>query len=220
MNGTFNVSLLDSRSYKDEDFLQAIDKGTINRLLESLPVEQKLENQNAVHHWTVPYLFQMLMSGPSGPGVPFTTDNSQFICCCLMSASSEPSFSEAYTMYMGGYDFYVWYNTDCINVSGAGKLLINNSIESYLLAKDTQGRESVFFRDRWLFLPSEGVSSVIRGLGIFGSDRANSVGPVNYVTWGRSCRVRFKDSGGNPVTINKLNTQAMVVDYTVTLVSI
>jgi len=164
MNGCFNISLLDARSYKDEDFLQAIDKKTINKLLDSLPVEMKLENQNAVHHYTVPYLFQMLMSGPAGPTVPFTTDNSQFICCSLMSDSSEPSFSEAYASYMAGYNFYVWYNTNCVNVSGAGKLLVNDSIESYLLAKDTQGRESIFFRDRWLFLPSEGVSPSIRGL--------------------------------------------------------
>lgn len=222
MLGHFDIALLDARPYKDEDFQVAIREGVLDQLLEKLPRDMELKNQNAISHWTVPYLFQMLMSGPAGPGIPFTTDNSGLVGVCLMDLASEPTFSETYTQTLNYYNSNLWECANCIGATNAAKVVINGSIESYLLAKDTQGREAVFFRDRWLFLPSEAISPSIRSVGLWGnSGPYNAVSFYTYgITWGRFCRVRLKDSGGNPVTINKLGTQAMVVDYTFTLVSI
>jgi hypothetical protein len=219
MNGQFDIALLDARPYKDEDFEAAIREGRINELLESLPKDLELSTKNAISHYVVPYLFQMLMSGPAGPGVPFTIDNSGgFQVMTLLDLATEPSFTETFTQYLNWYTASVASSTNA--TGGTAKRPMVDQVESYLLAKDTQGREAIFCRNRWLFLPSEGVSSSIRSIGIYGNDKNNDNVINDYVNVGRCARVRFKDSGGNPVTINKLNTQAMVVDYTITLVSI
>lgn len=219
MNGQFNVTLFDAGSYKDQDFVDAVREKSISKLLSELKVDLRLETQNTILHYVVPHIFQHLMSGPGAPSPFDNATYGNFICMCFMSKPEEPAFTESYTVYMGNYTQYVYYTSECINYPGAAKLLINDSCETYYLAKDSQGREAVIFRDRWLFLPSEVISSSIRSIGIYGNNFANATA-INYAIWGRSARVRFKDPGGNPVTINKLGTQAMVVDYTFTLVSI
>jgi hypothetical protein len=84
------------------------------------------------------------------------------------------------------------------------------------VAVDPSGREAVYMKSKWLYLPGEATSSVIRSVRVFQleylPDRANGAFPK-----GRIGRVRIKDSGGNPVTVSKGATKSLLVEYTFTL---
>jgi hypothetical protein len=81
---------------------------------------------------------------------------------------------------------------------------------------DANGREAIYMKTKWLYLPGEATSSVIRSVGVYYSDGLSDYAAIGYAKV-RLARVRIKDSGGNPVTISKIATKSLLVEYTFTM---
>lgn len=221
MRGHFDLTLYDSAGHRDEDFKRARERGELSSLLESLKVDGRYEADNLVFHGIVSHLLYALMSGPSALSSFTTNTGAQAMLAFvgLCTRSDEPSYQE----WTGGdYGYYAPIGNfyEMCTADGA-KRFVEDQIESYQLARDPNGREALYFRNRWLWLPSEGVASTIRSLQVVNNDDGDSTSKgSSYGPAYRVARVRLRDSAGNPVTINKLSTQALLMDYTFMLVSV
>jgi hypothetical protein len=117
------------------------------------------------------------------------------------------SYENPYTSWPGGI------------VSGTGKRFEEDQIEAWEIWQDAGGRESIHFRNKWLYLPSQGSSSTIRGIVIIGREDADSTGSSYYHWRVESGYVRFRDANGNKVTLTKNTNEVLLVEYTFTMVS-
>jgi hypothetical protein len=102
-----------------------------------------------------------------------------------------------------------------VNTGNAGKRFVAHDME-VLVDVEPNGREGIFMRERWLYLPSQVVSNEIRCVGVFWCENITDGNDER----GRIGRVRMKDAGGNPVTLNKSSSQTLLIQYTFTLVSL
>jgi hypothetical protein len=112
-------------------------------------------------------------------------------------------------------------STYSVNTVSAAKRFYNDQIAAAEVWSHADAvKQQVFFRNRWLYLPTEGYSNNIRSLVIvWSTDCANVLvpGTFNYYEIGR---VRLKDAAGEKVRINKTQYQAMLMEYTFSLVSV
>lgn len=221
--GILETTLLDSGSLADADFDLAIKEGRINEMLAGLGEPRlKLRNKNLVFdHW-VPYSYYWggWSSAGSPPG-PFHqsagSGHSYLGFICLLNYTSEPTYTE----YSGEEHYWDPIHTAAgsVDTSAGAKRFEEDQIEQWVIWSDAGGKEKVSFRNRWLYLPNQAVSSVINSLGVFFHDDATSVTSSGR-EFSRAARIRFKDSGGNPITINKTGNQVLLIEYTFSLISV
>ncbi len=214
MEGHYELQLKDAKELKDEDFLLAIKENRLDDLLLQLDTVLNLKGHNLIQHWFPPTVFHNVFEH----GIPDSPSGTQYYCNPLdnigfMTTDSEPTYTESYSWFGSGYIYY-----DNIG-SSAVKRFVEHRLEIQQVIVDPSGRESVRMRTRWLFLPSQAVSSNIRSLGIWGCQQNYTLG--NSINRYQTGRLRFKDPAtGNPVVINKSSNQALTFEYTIHCVSL
>jgi hypothetical protein len=216
--GRWDCKLFDSGRLTDRDFEHAIRERVIVDLLGDLPLVQKCHGKNLVGDQFPPFSFYNHMSGAGGG--EWEVDGGTFLAyMALMNLDTEVSYTEgqngSYWHASGNVRLDYSYRTP---TDGTGmKRFEEDQIEQWTIWSDAGGREAINFRNRWLFLPTQAVASDIKSIGIFYSDNPTSFGDAfEYASIGR---IRLKDSGGNPITINKTSHQVFLVEYTFRLVS-
>lgn len=217
--GRLKTTLLGAGGLKDEDFNHAIREGKVDGVLSDLDPHLELEQPNMIHDNFVPYMYYR--AGWSSAGAPPNYYNgwtgggaSWFAFVVLLNYTSEPTYTEA----AGNEGYYDNFHLMAGRVTDdAGKRFVIDQIEAWQVWCEASGREQIFFRNRWLYLPSQAVSASINCLGIYFWEDL-------YTTYSRrkqrSGRIRFKDSGGNPITINKNSNQVLLLEYNWSLVSV
>jgi len=215
MRGHFDVSVRNAGGLKDEDFVAAKEEGRLFELLEQLEVAQRAKCDNILMHWIPPTFYHNVFQHGFADG-PWPT----YDACVpmnnigLMVTDSEPVYNYAYGWY-GGYHAFA----DNIGDSTGAKGFTAHDADGNLVDKDADGREEVFVRTRFLFLPSQGNSNNIRSVGIFGSQYTNQgTGSEDRYMSGR---VRLKDpTTGLPTILLKNFNQVMVIEYTYAFVAV
>lgn len=214
MQGRYKLELRNSGRLTDADFQRAIKEGRLDDLLAELPLELKLAGHNMINHWfTACFYHNVFGHGFSDSPYPTYNTHNPFVTVCLMTTDSEPTFTETYNWYGNPHT-----PSGSANTGSGAKGFITSDTEDPVIEKAADGREEIKFRERWLWLPSQGVSNNIRSLGIFGAEYLNYWD--TYQRW-KSGRIRFKDPDtGAPVVINKNLNQVLVLEYTVFFVSV
>lgn len=215
MKGLYDLKLRNAQGMKDEVFLAAMRDGSIDELLNGLPIELHLEGRNLLVNWLVATLLHNCFehSLPNGPWptydacVPFNNIS-------LMTRDTEPTYLESIQWY-GGYSDHA----DNIGTSTGARGFVNQRAEVQNIRKDPSGCEQVLMTTRFLYLPSEAVSNNIRSLGIMGSQYTNQgTGSEDRYMSGR---IRLKDPlTGLPVVVNKNLNQVLVLEYTAYFISL
>lgn len=220
--GRLKTTLFDSGKLRDVDFDEAIAQKEISPLLYSLEPRLELEQRNQLFDHFVPYLFYHGgWSGAGAPVNPFYVSNgaghTYFGFVFPSTYTSEPTYTE-YSGVPSRYDL-IHIMPGYVDGTAGAKWFIRDQIDPWYVWSDPSGQERLYFRQRWLWLPSQAVSSNINSLDIYFIDRADEVdGYDSYKS--RSGRVRFKDNGGTPVTINKTSAQVLLLEYTWSILSV
>jgi hypothetical protein len=211
MIGHFKLELKASRDLRDEDFRAAARAGELDALLRGLPTERKAEGENLIFNWFAVYQFVNLMSGAGYAQIALNSSAAAFAHLNLCTLDAEPTYTEWTEQYYGGPSTQP-------NTAGAGaKRFIEDHIEAHQIQCAPDGREEITLRERWLFLPSEGVSSDIRSLAVY----FRLDGDYLYESYTyRFARIRLKNQAGLPIIINKTNRHVLLVEYVATLVTV
>jgi hypothetical protein len=201
---------------KDEDFKAAIREGRLDEVLAGLKVEQHVKNQNVINHWAVATMFHNVFAHgfPNGPW-PTYTNNMWCNNIGLSTRDDEPSFSVVEQQYYGGYHNFA----DNASGTTGARGMTAHIAEANVYDKNPDGKEELFQRHRFLFIPSWAISNNIRSLSLLGSEYSNQ-GTGNEDRW-ISGRVRLKDPDtGLPIVIVKNLNQVLVIEYTIYWVAI
>lgn len=219
--GHFDLQLKDCQGFTDADFDQAVEEGRIDDLLKGLPLEERLRTDNMIFSWMAAHLFQRLFSGGdvTDPWDYGDSSTAYFAFILLMTTDSEPSYTEQWWRWNSYAEQYMAEQAGTVEASTAAKRFEEDQISDWVIWQDSDGREAVHFRNRWLYTPSQANSSTIRSLGIYAHTDGDDTYRDYYHFMARSGRVRLKDTGGNPVTLSKNSNQVLLVEYTITMVS-
>lgn len=222
MEGHFDVKLFDAHGMSDADFLalQAnLKPEAFLRKVNERPKVQHAFGENLVLEWVADYTFFWILTGPAiedPPGGDASSNHQGLSFIDLSTIDTEPSYTE--------YNAHGWYGVDFNNVIGAaapgttGSKRMNDVIVTSVVFTDTDGREGIWYRSTWLWLPSQGISSNIRSLHLWSTATHDNV--TNYPSKCGMTRIRLKDAGGTPVIINKTTSQVLLVEYTFKMVSV
>lgn len=216
MKGHFDVTLLDSGGYSDEQFRRAIDGGRIDQLLAVLKVEQKLSQQNLVNDGAASFCLDHCFSGPQALSPYYLNSRGMLNNVLLMTTDADPTYGETTNQFTEAYSVTGTIGGGSSNV--AAKRFVADTVDQHQLAVMSGGREGIFFRSRWLWLPYEGVSNDIRSLGVYYSRSSSNIG--SSTDRGRIARVRLKDDQGRNVILNKTSRQVLLVEYEFSLFTI
>lgn len=209
MKGKYNVTLLDAGGLGDEDFEMARRDGSLDALLTGLDVEQRAETDNLVFDNFAAYIFRWLFSGGdiTDPyDVGNGTTDAALATMCLLTTDTDTTYTE---QSAGFWDVSTVGNS--ANTSSGGKRFVEDTIVSPPLVAVTAGKEEVFCKSRWLYLPSQGVSSAIRSIGTFFYFDADATG--NSSQRSSISRVRLKDSAGRNITLRKTDKNVLHIEY-------
>jgi hypothetical protein len=185
----------------------------VEHYLRKFAKDGEWKTDNLIYQVTPSYLYYWVLTGPTPYGGMEANNyngSSGLGFISLTSTSAEVTYN--------GENYYgaPSYQSVPDIVSGSGsKLFINDCIITPDFNVDQSGREAVYGKFKWLYLPGEATSSVIRSVAVFYLD-AISMASSGYNKT-RIGRVRIKDSGGNPVTISKATTRSLLVEYTFTI---
>jgi hypothetical protein len=203
--GRFHILLQDSGHLKDSDFVLAQKEGRLDELVDSLPVEQEAFAENTATHMMVIANFRKHFAGMPNGAYPMERVNTSILHhVTLLNWASEPYFA-----YWMSYYGTIHNPSGSVNTGNAGKRFYAHAIETYS-EKDPTGREEVFARSRFLYLPSQVVSNQIRSLGVYWGEYVND----NNEDKGMVAWARMKDAGGFPLTLDKSASQTLLIQYT------
>jgi hypothetical protein len=213
IQGHAKAQLFNAEGLGDAPFLEAMRQKRLNEFLKTLPRELCVESDNLIMDMFAAILFRNVWHGQGVPDLAnYWNDGVMggggISGVYLSTQSSEPSVDEppAGTAY-GGFSA----NGNACDSTYSGKEFFEGDSEKHQMIVNPDGRESIIFLSRFLWLPSEGNLSTIRSLTIhWSSDADNNLAATRQ---GKIGRVRFKDGGGNPVTFDKSSTQALLVEY-------
>ncbi len=213
MRGHFEVELKDSGALRDEDFL-SIPRRELNSLLDSLRIVKHVEGWNKCNDMLPASIFRGVMSGAD---IDYPFNN------FITGYSAIGNINVEYRDPEITYTEWIYANADIHNIGypvgtgNSGKRFIEDEITNHAIEAYQNSREEVWFRSRWLYLPSQIVCGNIRSIGyFFGYD-----GDADYTTSrGTYGRFRLKDSNGNPITISKSSSQVLLVQMKLVFVSV
>lgn len=219
--GHFDLHLKDCRGLTDADFDRAIKEGCIDDVLKDLPLERTVKTDNMIFSWLAAHLFSRLFQGGdvTNPWDYGDSNAAYFAFILLMNSDSEPSYTEQWWRWDSYYQQYMAEQDGTVDASSAAKRFEEDQISDWIIWQDTDGREAIHFRNRWLYTPSQAISSDIRSLGIYAHTDGDDTWRDYYHFMARSGRVRLKDTGGNPIILSKNTNQVLLVEYTITMVS-
>lgn len=225
ITGHFELTLKNADGLQDEDFHEAQRQGKLQELLDGLRTDATYGTDNLLFDIMVPWLGYWLFGGTvPNPwmSLGLSTSVSLFGGICLLTVDSDPDYQSEWNRTNAGTlgeHVAISNLTSSSNSVSGGKMFVQETSETFDIRSDPNSREAIYYRERWLFLPLEAVSANIRSIGVYTSSAAAGAGSsMDYHI--RSGRVRIKDSGGNPIIINKANNQVLLVEYKVTFVSI
>lgn len=215
MQGHFDIWRKEARGLGDEDFLCAIKDGSIDELLASLDTSYALRQKNQVHDAFSLMVYRRVFGRFPNGFSPHTDSNPAnklypFIVVALQTEISEPVFYHHWGANWDNPDESQWIIGAGI---GAYKRFVIDNIDTTRVVLDPDGAEALHLTERWLWLPSQGVSNNIRSVGIFGARTSTTGGDYRSAT----ARIRLKDASGFPITLNKTSSQVLLVQYTFTL---
>jgi len=218
ITGHFDLTLKGAGGLGDEGFREAMRQGRLSQLLDGLPTQAEYHTDNLIFDMMVGYQGLRVFQAPVvGRTDLINSDSSAyFASICLLSTDADPA-------YYGEWDWSNWQScnihgvSDSVNTSTAGKRFEEDASEAADIRSDPGGREAIWYRERWLYLTSESNSSNIRSVGIIANPDATNAGSTYHFRVGR---VRIKDSGGNPIIINKSSSQVLLVEYKTIFVSV
>lgn len=221
MQGHFEIGAYHTPGLTEETLLDALgpvaqrEDGSVLDFLSQYEKTQEVKGHNLVQEIFAGCVFAALF-GDAG-GVPNAYGRNEeggvFGLINLSNRDAEPS----YTGEREGDSYYPFNSVSYSVGSGASKRFINDDVEPYLISEASDGQEAVTLRHRWLYLPSQAVSSVIRSLTVWFMDTPTDTGS-NYSA--PVCRIRLKDSAGNPIVINKTADITLFVEYRFTLITV
>lgn len=216
MQGHFDLTMLHTPGLT-RDLIEAVRREGGDPKVEKFLAQFKKEGQwstdNLIFKVAPSFLYYHVISGPSVYGQWGDGGNPTGLAyITLTTTSTEPSYTGEETSYSYGVN---WQTGMPDNVgNNPSKQFINGCVVTPDFKVDAAGREAVYGKFKWLYLPGEATSSTIRSVTIWG---IGNTGDFNYHQKTRMGRVRIKDSGGNPVTISKTNTRSLLIEYTFTM---
>ena len=214
MQGHFDAMVIDDLGMGDAPFLAAIDNQDIDGLLDRHPIAARASTPNQVFQPLVQQILAVIFGMPA-----VGTNGNGAAAVALSQLSTEPAYTDHTSTVYTDYD---WFSSaggdDWSHVASQFRRFWADRSEPTLIWTDPN-REGYYYRDRFLWLPSNGVFTNIRSIVAYGSDNANNNNTANNYQYWRMSRTRLKDSGGNPITLQKSGSQGFLVEYTIKLFS-
>lgn len=218
MQGHFNAMVIDDLGLGDAPFLEAIKNQDIDGLLKRHPVVARAATPNQVFQPLVQSLLYWIFGLPSTYSNFGSIGTAGMSRVCLTQQSTEPSFED----YTGGYNWSdptTAANDEWSHAANQFRRFDEDKSEPTRVWIDPE-REGYYFRDRFLWLPSDGAFTNIRSIACYGGEDADHGYESYYSVYQWKCsRTRLKDSGGSPITLQKTASQGFLVEYTVKLFS-
>jgi hypothetical protein len=216
MQGHFDVQLKPAGGLDDAAFIEAIRRGEIGKVLAKLPTEVHSKTGNQLFDNFAAYHLQHCFSGPQ-VAYPYYLNgaNAALAHICLSSRDEETdTYTEDWSTYNSMHN-----QRETVNSSNAGKRFVEDGITDHVQESDPDslGRESIKYTERWLYLPSQVISNVIKSVIIGFHRNGDSTGAQEIGSIGR---VRLKDSQGRKIAISKTAKHVLLVQYECTLVTI
>jgi hypothetical protein len=222
MQGHFDLTMLDTPGLS-RDLIEAVRREggdpAVEHYLRKFAKEGEWKTDNLVYQVTPSYLYYWAFGAATAyGGLIWNSSGSNGLGFInLSSTSAEPTYSgENYGPLVS------WISvTDSVG-AGSSKHFWTAAVGSTGpivtpdVKVDPNGREAIYMKTKWLYLPGEATSSVIRSVGVYYGDYLPNYDNSSYNKV-RIARVRIKDSGGNPVTISKIATKSLLVEYTFTM---
>lgn len=215
--GHFDLTLKSAVGLDDTVFIEAQKNGSLQQLLDGLHTDAEYHTDNLVTDAIVPYT-GFLLFGATGVGeiVNFNTSSAFFGSVCLLTTDSEPTYMDWDHV---NNEFVSPSNVSgSANTSSGGKVFEEEASEAADIRSDPGGREAVWYRERWLYLPSQAASTNIRSIAVAAVRSATNTGSDYRIN--RMARVRIKDAGGNPIIVAKTTSQVLLLEYKAIFVSI
>lgn len=218
MQGHFEVGAFHTPGLTEDELNAALGPKHLRKpdsvleFLSQFHREQEVKGKNLMMDNCAALAFRGLFSGAAITN-PFNYDpvGKTLGLIALTTHSSEPSYQESYG------DAFVFPDQINGNVgSGTAKRFYADEVEPYLISEGSNGKESLTYRGRWLWLPAQAVSSTIRSICAWYRNGSS----LNQESTDIVTRIRLKDSGGSPIEINKTASITLFVEYRVTVVSV
>lgn len=223
MQGHFDLTMLHTPGLTRE-LIEAVRREggdpAVDKYIRSFQQDAEWHGNNLVFQSHPSYLFYQAMSATSmyySTGYSITIN--AFYWVALTSSSTEPAYTTVGTEHIYTANMAPTSIPNLLGGSG-GLKTFNQTIVDREVKSDAAGREAIYAKFKWLYLPGECTSDQIKSIDIFYIARYEDPYYYSGVGHARVARIRIKDSGGNPVTINKLATKSLLIEYTHTLVSI
>lgn len=223
--GRFDVSIFKPSKHRDEDFEAAIKRGELDHLLLDLEVEQRARSNNMLFDNLMPSLFYR--AGWNGcPAAPDPYDDwsgsgSGIWCVYLATTDDDPTYQESWDLNYWAYGYNMPNCANCGSSTHGARRFYNDQAAPYEVWVAADGRQQIFFRNRWFFLPTQGYSDNIRSIVLaWYREASRSLTDQNAVNKRSIGRVRLRDQDGEKVRLNKTAYQAMLLEYTFSFVSV
>lgn len=212
IQGRARAHLFNAEGIGDEPFLEAMRQKRLRDFLKTLDRKLFLKTNNLLMDMWSAKIFQDVWNGQGVPQLAnywyYSGGAAGVSGVYLSNQSSEPTLTEP----SSGTVYGNWTAIgNSVDGTYAAKRFFEDDSEAHQIFVNPDGRESIIFLSRFLWLPSQGNLSTIRSLTIHWSEDADDLTAGHQR--GKVGRVRFKDGGGNPVTFDKTSSQALLVEY-------
>jgi len=220
MNGFFDIKLIDVNGMSDVEVVNYVSKFGADALCKNFKLKQYYACRNRIFHM-VPALLLKHMFGLGDLGnnwdQQITEHSSHVAGMCFINLSSHTSDTTSYTeTYHQAKNTSIHSVESSVNTSNGSKYFMSNVIEDYRLYADIDS-DRIVFKDKFLYVPSQSNSGSIRNISIYFRGVYATLG----WTWNKRIgRARIKDEDGNLTQIVKNDGEALLFEYTFTLVSI
>jgi hypothetical protein len=206
------------------DFDQAKKEGCLKKLIESCDLDLiHGPQQNLIcHPWAGSLFPRLFYSAAVGYGWWSSTDGGwSFLNAAILTAIDvEPAVTD---QNPGGDPYYWDVISTKVNNWGYGAVYISHKwfeesqAEIDEIKTDPAGRESIYYRERWLWAPADFTSSNIRSFAVMAGYPNASDGAGLH---GKGGHIRLKDANGLPVIYSKTANQILLAEYKFILASV